>query len=98
MKYSGASRHIALRLDRENGHARIHVIDQGIGIAPEEQQRIFESFYRAPTAENQQIPGTGLGLTIVAHIAQAHGGRVEVESRPGSGSSFTIHLPISTNA
>jgi signal transduction histidine kinase len=94
MKYSGDSRRIGLRIDRENGHARIHVIDQGVGIAPEEQGRIFESFYRVLTAENQQIPGTGLGLTIVAHIAKAHGGAVEVASRLGHGSSFTIRLPI----
>ena len=94
MKYSGDSRRIVLRLDREYGHARIHVVDEGVGIAPEEQGRIFESFYRAPTAENQQIPGTGLGLTIVAHIAKAHGGDVDVASSLGHGSSFTIRLPI----
>jgi signal transduction histidine kinase len=94
MKYSGDSRRIALRLDGENGHARIHVVDQGIGIAVEDQERIFESFYRAPTAENQRIPGTGLGLTIVAHIAKAHGGGVKVASRVGGGSAFTILLPL----
>lgn len=94
LKYSGNSRRIGLRLDRKDGHARIHVVDQGVGIAPEEQERIFERFYRAPTAENEHIPGTGLGLTIVAHIAKAHGGGVEVASRPGSGSSFTIRLPL----
>lgn len=97
MKYSGDSRTIALRLDQVNGHARIHVEDHGIGIAPEEQQRIFERFYRASTAENQHIPGTGLGLTIVEHIANAHGGRVEVASRLGNGSSFTICLPLGTD-
>jgi signal transduction histidine kinase/cell division protein FtsL len=94
MKYSGDSRHIDLRLDRENGNARIRVVDRGVGIAPEEQEHIFESFYRAPTAENQRIPGTGLGLTIVEHIAKAHGGGVEVASTPGSGSAFTIRLPL----
>ena len=94
MKYSGDSRRIGLHLDRENGYARIHVVDQGVGIAPDERQRIFERFYRVPTSENQHIPGTGLGLTIVAHIAQAHGGGVEVESRLGGGSSFTIRLPL----
>src|SRR5205823_5436406 len=96
MKYSGDSRRIGLRLDRESGHARIHVVDEGVGIAPEEQERIFDKFYRAPTADNQHIPGTGLGLTIVAHIAKAHGGGVEVASRLGRGSSFTIRLPLST--
>jgi signal transduction histidine kinase len=94
MKYSGDSRRIGLHLDRENGHARIHVVDQGIGIAPSEQERIFERFYRVPTAENQHIPGTGLGLTIVSHIAKAHGGGVEVASGLGTGSSFTILLPL----
>jgi signal transduction histidine kinase len=94
MKYSGSSRRIDLRLDRKNGHARIQVVDQGVGIAPEEQKRIFERFYRAPSAENQHVPGTGLGLTIVEHIAKAHGGDVEVASSLGSGSSFTICLPV----
>jgi signal transduction histidine kinase len=96
MKYSGDSRRIRLSLDRQNGQARIHVVDEGVGIAPEEQKRIFDSFYRTPTVENQRIPGTGLGLTIVAHIAQAHGGSLEVASRIGSGSSFTICLPLPT--
>jgi signal transduction histidine kinase/tetratricopeptide (TPR) repeat protein len=94
MKYSGDSRRIALSLTRKNGHACIDVVDHGIGIAPEDQSRIFDRFYRAPTAENQHIPGTGLGLTIVAHIAKAHGGRVEVSSTPGQGSAFTISLPL----
>jgi len=94
MKYSGSSRRIALRLDQQNGHARIQVVDHGVGIAAEEQKRIFESFYRAPTVENQQIPGTGLGLTIVAHIAKAHGGEVQVVSRVGGGSSFTITFAL----
>jgi signal transduction histidine kinase len=98
MKYSGDSRLIGLSLDRQNGCARIQVVDHGIGIAPDDQQRIFDRFYRAPTAENQHIPGTGLGLTIVAHIAKAHGGNVHVESRPGSGSSFTITLPLEARA
>ena len=96
IKYSGDSRRIELRLDRQNGYARIYVVDSGIGIAEEEQKRIFERFYRAPTAENRHIPGTGLGLTIVAHIAEAHGGRVAVRSSPGKGSEFTIDLPLAT--
>jgi signal transduction histidine kinase len=94
MKYSGDSRRIALRLDRQNGHARIHVVDHGVGIAPEEQPRIFERFYRAPTAENKHIPGTGLGLTIVSHIVKGHGGALEVASRVGAGSAFTMRLPL----
>ncbi len=94
MKYSGDARQIGLQLRRENSHALIQVADHGVGIAPEEQSRIFERFYRAPSSENQRIPGTGLGLTLVAHIAKAHGGAVEVASRPGHGSTFTIRLPL----
>ena len=94
MKYSGDSRCIRLGLDRRNGQARIQVVDQGVGIAPEEQARIFERFYRAPTIENQHIPGAGLGLTLAAHIAKAHGGDLDVWSTPGAGSTFTIRLPL----
>ena len=72
----------------------IEVTDRGVGIPTKEQNRIFEKFYRVPTPENRSIPGTGLGLTLVEHIARAHGGHVEVESAPGKGSTFSIHLPL----
>ena len=94
MKYSGESRQIDLRLSRQNGDALIQVVDYGLGIEPEEQARIFEKYYRAPSRENQSIPGTGLGLALVSQIVRAHGGRVAVESTPGKGSTFTIRLPI----
>jgi signal transduction histidine kinase len=94
MKYSGDAREIDLRLGARNGDAVIQVTDHGLGMAPDEQKHIFEKFYRAPSHESRLIAGTGLGLTLVAHIAQAHGGRVEVESAPGSGSTFSILLPI----
>jgi signal transduction histidine kinase len=94
MKYSGESREIDLRLRRQDGRAVIQVTDRGVGIPPKEQRRIFEKFYRVVTVENQRVPGTGLGLTLVEHIAKAHGGRVEVQSEPGKGSTFSIHLPL----
>jgi signal transduction histidine kinase len=94
MKYSGESRVIDLRLFSEGGNAKIRVTDRGLGIPAEEQKRIFEKFYRVPTPENRAISGTGLGLALVAHIAEAHGGSVEVESAVGQGSTFTIVLPI----
>jgi two-component system phosphate regulon sensor histidine kinase PhoR len=96
MKYSGESRRIDLRLDRQNGSARVQVIDRGVGIAPDDQKRIFDRFYRASSAERLYIPGTGLGLTIVAHIAKAHGGGVDLVSRQGEGSVFTLWLPLET--
>jgi len=94
MKYSGTSRTIGLRVRREGDCAVIRVVDNGIGIDPKDQGRIFEDFYRVPSRENEFLPGTGLGLSLVAHIAKAHGGWVKVESRPGQGSAFSIILPL----
>jgi signal transduction histidine kinase len=94
MKYSGDAREIDLRLAARNGDAVIEVVDHGLGMEPDERKHIFEKFYRAPSHESRLIAGTGLGLTLVAHIAKAHGGRVEVESAPGSGSTFSILIPI----
>jgi len=98
VKYSGAAREITLRLHRDNGHAVIQVEDHGMGIAPEEQKRIFEQFYRGPSIENQSVPGAGLGLTVVEHIVRAHGGDVAVCSAPGEGSTFSIRIPVETGA
>lgn len=94
MKYSGDSRDIDLRLERTGDYALIQVIDRGIGIDTKEQKHIFNKFYRVPSQENERLPGTGLGLTIVSHIIKTHGGRIEVESSPGRGSTFSIYLPL----
>ncbi len=94
MKYSGESREILLKLRKEGDTARIEVIDSGIGISDEDKSSIFGKFFRVTGIENQRIPGAGLGLTIVSHIAQSHGGRIEVDSRLGQGSTFSIVLPL----
>ena len=94
MKYSGESRNIDLRLKSADGQAVIEVEDRGVGIEADERKRIFEQFYRVATSGNQQIPGTGLGLTLVRHIVEGHGGVVTVESAVGRGSTFAIHLPL----
>ena len=94
IKFSGDAREIELGLSRENGEVVVRVRDYGIGIAAEEQTRIFDKFYRAPTRENQLIPGTGLGLALVSQIVKAHGGRVAVDSAPGKGSTFSLRLPV----
>ena len=94
IKYSGASREIDLRVQRRDDHLVIEVTDHGIGIPTAEQRRIFEKFYRVPSQENERIPGTGLGLALVSHIVGGHGGHVELQSAPGQGSTFSIHLPL----
>ena len=84
------------RVDRSRGdddQVEIAVADQGIGIAPHDLDRIFERFYRADQARSRATGGTGLGLAIVKHIAINHGGRVEVSSTLGGGSTFTLRLP-----
>ena len=95
MKYSGSSREIQLALLARGERAEIHVRDRGIGLAPSEQRRIFDSFYRVPSPENRTIQGAGLGLTLVRHVAEGHGGEVVVESAPGVGSTFRLVLPLS---
>lgn len=94
MKYSGGSRKLGVKLDRENGSVRLEVRDQGIGIARKDQQRIFEKFYRAGDPLVHNTKGSGLGLSLVKHVAQAHHGTVTVESSPGQGSKFTLKVPI----
>ena len=94
MKYSDEQRSIELQLKEKDGEALIQVRDRGVGIPADEQARIFDDFYRVQMPKNQQVPGTGLGLALVDHFAKAHGGRVEVESTLGEGSTFSIHLPL----
>ncbi len=97
MKYSGDSRDIDLSLRGEDREAVIEVRDRGIGIAPAEQTRIFEKFYRGP-ATGGTVAGTGLGLTVVQHVVQAHGGRIEIKSDAGAGSTLSIRIPASASS
>jgi signal transduction histidine kinase len=98
MKYSGDSRWIGLSVEPvktiHGEEVQIRVSDRGRGIAPSEQERVFEPFYRGKEAQAAQIRGNGLGLSLVKHILAAHGGRVSVESKVGQGSVFILHLPI----
>ncbi|RLP91775.1 MULTISPECIES: cell wall metabolism sensor histidine kinase WalK [unclassified Micromonospora] len=93
INYSGADTTVRVTLRGDDEHIDIAVADQGIGIAPTDVDRIFERFYRADQARSRATGGTGLGLAIVKHIASNHGGRVEVSSTLGGGSTFTLRLP-----
>jgi len=94
LKYSKDQKYIGVSLYRANGSVNLEVRDRGIGIAPAEQEKIFEKFYRCGDPLVHNTKGSGLGLSLVRHIAQAHGGNVSVESAPQKGSIFTIALPI----
>jgi signal transduction histidine kinase len=94
LKYSKDHKYIGVSLYRSNGSVKLEVQDRGIGIAAAEQDKIFEKFYRCGDALVHNTKGSGLGLSLVRHIAQAHGGQVSVESVPDQGSKFTIALPI----
>jgi len=88
----GKAIRVALRSDGEN--IILEVEDEGIGIHPDETGKVFEKFYQGKNALDQSVKGTGLGLTLVKHIVEAHGGRILVESRLGRGSKFSMVFPI----
>src|SRR5467141_3509572 len=94
IKYSPPSEEIRVSVRTDGSDLRIEVEDKGYGIAPENVKRIFEKFYRVPHGEHTDEPGTGLGLTFVREIMDAHGGYVTVESELGVGSTFILRLPL----
>ncbi|MEX0941813.1 MAG: ATP-binding protein [Pseudomonadales bacterium] len=96
IKYTHAGGEVTLRLRVMDATAVIEVEDSGIGIPVEEQQRIFERFYRVDRARSREKGGTGLGLAIVKHIAQSHKGRVTVTSKVNQGSTFKVEIPLAS--
>jgi signal transduction histidine kinase len=98
IKYSEARKVLTLEAALRDGGLTLTVGDEGIGIPREEQERIFDKFYRVGRSETQGRRGSGVGLALVRHVAEAHGGRVSVHSRPGEGSRFTLWLPLARTA
>jgi signal transduction histidine kinase len=96
VKYSGTEKYLGVNLYRHNGGVNLEVVDHGIGIPEKEQPKIFEKFYRVSDPLVHDTKGSGLGLSLVRHVVQAHGGEVAVESEPGHGSKFIITLPVQT--
>jgi two-component system, OmpR family, phosphate regulon sensor histidine kinase PhoR len=94
IKYTPEGGHVTVRWRTEQSYAVLEVSDTGIGIPREHFQRIFERFYRVDRARSRELGGTGLGLSIVKHLAQEFDGRVDVSSREGEGSTFTVRLPL----
>jgi signal transduction histidine kinase len=93
IRYTPESGSVVLQVCREGDQAIVRVIDDGIGIPLRDQARVFERFYRVDEARSRDQGGTGLGLAIVKHVADLYGGRVEVRSEFGEGSTFTAYLP-----
>ena len=96
LKYSTDEKFLGVKLYRANGSVKLEVVDHGIGITRREQSKIFEKFYRTGDPLVHNTKGSGLGLSLVRHITQAHGGDIAVESTPGKGSKFTMSLPVAT--
>ncbi|WP_081861710.1 cell wall metabolism sensor histidine kinase WalK [Cellulomonas sp. HZM] len=96
--YSGEASHVGVGVRLRDQIVEIAVVDEGIGISPKDQERVFERFYRVDPARSRATGGTGLGLSIVKHVAADHGGDVTVWSQQGRGSTFTLRLPVAVAA
>ncbi|MCB8928322.1 MAG: GAF domain-containing protein [Ardenticatenaceae bacterium] len=94
LNYTPDDGHITITATATHSYVHISVKDTGIGIAKENQEKIFDRFYRAEDADVQRVPGTGLGLAIVRSLIEMHGGRLKVESELGKGSTFTFNIPV----
>lgn len=93
IRYSNPGRRVSVGISSFESEIRVAVVDQGVGITSEQKERVFERFYRGDDARTREEGGSGLGLSIVKHVAADHGGRVELWSEPGKGSTFTFIIP-----
>ena len=95
VKYSDEDRLVKIIGDVRVDDLTVAIVDQGLGIAPKDHERIFERFYRVDRARSRSTGGTGLGLSIVRHVVDNHGGKIELKSNEGEGATFTVVLPRS---
>ena len=93
VSYSADGSSVSVAVKRVDDFVELSVVDQGIGISSDQQDRIFERFYRVDPARSRETGGTGLGLSIVKHVVADHGGEISIWSEPGQGSTFTIKIP-----
>jgi two-component system sensor histidine kinase SenX3 len=98
IQYSPGGSRVGIGVTASDGVVEIAVTDQGVGIAEDDRDRVFERFFRADSSRSRHTGGSGLGLSIVKHVAQNHGGDVRVWSQHGHGSTFTIRLPAASHA
>lgn len=94
LRYSPPGTQVRIGVRAVGDVVEVSVVDQGVGLTPEQQDRVFERFYRVDHARSRETGGTGLGLSIVKHVAANHGGEVRLWSSPGRGSTFTLRLPL----
>jgi two-component system phosphate regulon sensor histidine kinase PhoR len=94
IKYTPSGGKVEVRCEQDGPRLQVKVVDTGLGIAPEEQEKVFEKFYRSTDERIEGIPGTGLGLALTMEIVRTHGGTIEIDSEVGKGSTFTVVLPI----
>ncbi len=96
IKYTKSGGRIKIKAYDKDNYLVVDVSDNGIGISPEDQLRLFDKFYRVESGLTQEVGGTGLGLTITKSIINKHGGDIWVKSSPGKGSTFSFNLPVSS--
>ena len=94
VKYTPEGGEMVISLESNDSQVKLRVLDNGIGISPEDQPHIFDRFFRVDKARSREAGGSGLGLSICKWIIEAHGGEISVESEPGKGSTFTVTLPV----
>ena len=94
MKYSLEEKQLEVKTGKDGEFAFVSIKDNGMGIAKNQLDKLFEKFYRVPTGDVHDTKGSGLGLSIVKHIVDAHDGKVTINSKPGEGSEFKVLIPL----